>query len=199
MISSVAAIVGYAGLYGLLHSLLASDWAKSIGRRAFGVGTDRWYRLAFNIVAGVLLLPGSALLLKLPDRVLYEFAPPWNWLALLGQAGAFAGMTYGAWLTDAWHFLGLRQIGGRVETGVGGRLVIAGPYRLVRHPIYTFGLIFMWLAPRMTVNLFALFATFTVYMVVGTIFEERRLVREHGEDYREYRRRVPRLFPGPRV
>jgi methanethiol S-methyltransferase len=198
VIGSVAAILGYASFYGLLHSLLASERAKALARRAFGPAADHWYRLAFNVLAGAALVPGSALLLWLPDSPLYEFASPWRWLALLGQAGALAGMVYAVWLTGAWHFLGLRQIAG--GTGdASGRLVLAGLYRVVRHPIYTLGLVVMWLTPRMTVNVFALFAAFTVYIVIGTFFEERRLVREHGENYREDRRRVPRLIPRPRA
>jgi protein-S-isoprenylcysteine O-methyltransferase Ste14 len=195
VIVSIAAIVVYAGLYGLLHSLLASDRAKRIAREALGPAADRWYRLAYNVEAGLLLLPGSALLVVLPDSLLYEFASPWRWLAMLAQASALVGMAYGVWLTDPWHFLGLRQIAGRAGNADSGRLVVAGPYRVVRHPLYTLGLILMWLTPRMSVNLFALFAAFTVYIVVGTLFEERRLVREYGDAYREYRRRVPRLIP----
>jgi protein-S-isoprenylcysteine O-methyltransferase Ste14 len=35
----------------------------------------------------------------------------------------------------------------------------------------------------------------SVYLYVGTFFEERRLVREFGDDYRAYQRQVPRLIP----
>jgi protein-S-isoprenylcysteine O-methyltransferase Ste14 len=70
-------------------------------------------------------------------------------------------------------------------------------YRWVRHPLYFWGLVFIWLMPQMTVNRLALFAVFSVYLYVGTFFEERRLVEEFGDDYREYQRRVPRLIPAP--
>ena len=37
------------------------------------------------------------------------------------------------------------------------------------------------------------------YFYIGTFFEERRLVRTFGEEYRAYQRRVPRFLPRPRL
>ena len=36
----------------------------------------------------------------------------------------------------------------------------------------------------------------TAYFVIGAILEERKLVAEFGEEYREYQKRVPMLVPG---
>ena len=47
----------------------------------------------------------------------------------------------------------------------------------------------------MTVNRVALFGALSIYLYVGTFFEERRLVAEFGDDYGEYQRQVPRLIP----
>jgi protein-S-isoprenylcysteine O-methyltransferase Ste14 len=53
----------------------------------------------------------------------------------------------------------------------------------------------IWLTPQMTVNRLTLFVVLSIYLYVGTFFEERRLVAEFGDDYREYQRQVPRLIP----
>jgi protein-S-isoprenylcysteine O-methyltransferase Ste14 len=198
MITSVVAIIGYAALYGVVHSWLASERMKDSTRRAFGPTTDRWYRVAYNVLAGVTLLPLLPMLVWLPDRVLYTFPPPWLWLALLGQLVALVGIAYGLWLTNIWHFLGLCQL---LDLPDDGRLnckpplVIFGLYRWVRHPLYFWGLVFIWLTPQMTVNRVALFAVLSVYLYVGTFFEEQRLVEEFGDAYRAYQRQVPRLLP----
>ncbi len=100
MITSVVIIRGYTALYSLVHSWLASQRMKDWTRQTLGPTTDRWYRLAYNSLAGLTLLPLLALLALLPDRDLYTLPPPWLWLALLGQLIAVAGILYGLWQTN---------------------------------------------------------------------------------------------------
>lgn len=200
MATSIIVIVGYAALYAVVHSWLASQRMKNWTRRTFGPSTDRWYRLAYNLVGGVTLLPLLPMLAWLPDSILYTLPSPWLWLALLGQLIAAVGIAYGLWLTNIWHFLGVCQLLGMPEDGrlnCRPPLVVSGMYRWVRHPLYFWGLVFIWLTPQMTVNRLALFATLSVYLYVGTFFEERRLVAEFGDAYRAYQRQVPRLIPTP--
>ena len=77
------------------------------------------------------------------------------------------------------------------------RLVTSGPYRWVRHPLYSTTIVVMWLWPAMTVNLAAFFAASTAYFYLGSIPEEQKLVEEFGEAYRRYQQAVPRLIPRP--
>lgn len=77
-------------------------------------------------------------------------------------------------------------------------MVTNGVNRWVRHPLYTAGLVFIWLIPIMTSNLLALNLGLTVYLILGAIYEQRKLVREFGEQYIRYQERVPMLIPGLR-
>jgi protein-S-isoprenylcysteine O-methyltransferase Ste14 len=195
---SVALMVVLALLYGVVHSWLANQGVKNWARGAFGPRSDRWYRLAYNAISVMALGPLALLLLAIPDHILYTLPSPWLWLAVSAQMVALAGAAYCASLTDGLHFLGLRQMA-QPEPGACTRriLVLAGPYRWVRHPIYLFGLIFMWLTPQMTVNRLALFTVLSLYIYVATQFEERRLAQEFGAAYLLYQQCVPRLVPTP--
>lgn len=181
-------------VYGLLHSLLASARVKGWAQARLGPVAGRWYRLAYNLFALLAGLPILALYATLPDQPLYRIPLPWVGLTLLGQMAGVLIIGIGLLQVDPWHFLGLRQLlepGGSAETP----LVIAGLYRWVRHPLYTGALIFIWLFPRMSVNLLTLFIWATLYLYVGAKFEETRLVRAYGQTYREYQQRVPMLIP----
>jgi protein-S-isoprenylcysteine O-methyltransferase Ste14 len=60
------------------------------------------------------------------------------------------------------------------------------------------GLPVMWLMPKMTVNLLALFVGTSLCFFVGSLHEEQLLTRQFGSQYEKYRRRVPRIVPGIR-
>ncbi len=185
------------GIYGLVHSVLASLPAKELARRWFGPGADRVYRLAYNIFAIASLLPVFALIPILPDRTLYTIPLPWNILTLLGQALAAVLLVVGLLHTGVWSFIGVRQLSGAADPEE-DQLVVKGLYRWVRHPLYTAGLLFIWLAPLMSVNLLAMNLGLSLYLVIGAYFEERRLVRIFGPAYAVYQRETPMLIPGMR-
>jgi protein-S-isoprenylcysteine O-methyltransferase Ste14 len=71
-----------------------------------------------------------------------------------------------------------------------------GLYHYVRHPLYTFSLLILWLSPTMTLNSFIVYLALTIYILIGIVFEERKLLREFGEEYANYRSITPMLIPG---
>jgi protein-S-isoprenylcysteine O-methyltransferase Ste14 len=181
-------------VWGFVHSLLATFGTKARMRQWFGAGADRWYRLAYNLVGILTFLPILGLVGLYPGETLYVIPTPWSFLALAGQLLAVVALIIGLQQTGVWTFLGIKQLlvnQGHNET----RMVTDGLYRWVRHPLYTAGLVFIWLTPLMTVNLLVLNLGLTLYLVVGAIYEERKLVREFGEQYVRYQEKVPMLIP----
>jgi protein-S-isoprenylcysteine O-methyltransferase Ste14 len=141
----------------------------------------------------VSLLPTAWLLLVLPDRNLYTIPPPWAVLLLIGQLLALLALVIGMLQTGLLAFLGLSQLWSTQSGGT--ELVSRGLYRFVRHPLYTAGLAFIWLSPRMTVNRLTLTVAATLYILLGATFEERKLRREYGEAYVRYAAVTPMLIP----
>jgi len=186
-----------AGLaYGVIHSILASHQAKALARQWLGHYGNRYYRLFFNGMAVITLLPVMALVPLLPDWQIYAIATPFVLLTSVLQAGAVFGLLWSVWQTGALDFLGIRQLFGQHADETQARLVKSGLYRYVRHPIYFFGLVFMWLSPVMSWNLLALYVSFSAYLLIGTVFEERKLLEEFGPEYAEYRSKTPMILPG---
>ena len=65
----------------------------------------------------------------------------------------------------------------------------------MRHPLYTAGLVLIWLTPVMTSGVLGLNLALSLYIAIGYRLEERRLVAEFGVAYLDYQARVPALFP----
>jgi len=76
-------------------------------------------------------------------------------------------------------------------------LVLRGPYRLVRHPVYLGEIVagFGILLTRPHLLTLALLVVFIAFQYWRTVFEERALATAFPSEYPAYRVRVPRLFP----
>ena len=185
-------LVFASAVWGLVHSLTASMKFKEAVFRVFSIRSRNWYRLFYNLFSTITFLPLLVLTVTLPDKSLYEIPEPWVDFTLILQLLAAIVLLIGIWQTDLWSFLGIRQImGGSTES----RIVTGGLYRFVRHPLYTAGLVFIWLTPVMTVNRLVLYLSLTVYIIIGAYFEERKLRREYGKEYENYQTRTPMLIP----
>ncbi len=116
-----------------------------------------------------------------------------NALMLLGFAIVFAA----SFMVSHWDLFGLRQTWARFRARryepIGFRVV--GLYRLVRHPLMLGFLIAFWATPTMTQGHLLFSALVTGYIFVGLWFEERTLIGELGEHYRQYKRHVPSVVP----
>lgn len=183
-------------LYGFVHSVLAALKTKALARQWFGKDTDRGYRLFFNLFGFFSFLPVLALPPSLPDTVLYRIPTPWSFLAMAGQLGAVGILLVGLLQTDTLAFMGVRQLITSPTHLKEDTLIVTGLYHWVRHPLYTAGLLFIWLTPVMTANWLALYLGVTLYIVIGARYEERKLVKAFGQEYEEYRKRTPMLIPG---
>jgi methanethiol S-methyltransferase len=100
-------------------------------------------------------------------------------------------------LIDHFDLFGLRQ----VWLYLLGRPYTPRPfstpvlYRYVRHPLYVGWFFAFWMTPTMTAaHLFFAIVTST-YILIAIQFEEHDLVREFGDTYTDYRRKVPMLVP----
>ena len=77
-----------------------------------------------------------------------------------------------------------------------GRLTTGGAFRRSRHPLNLAALPVFWATPRMTTRRLAFNLAATLYLLLGSLHEERRLLRAYGERYEAYRRSgVPFFFP----
>lgn len=185
-------------LYGVIHSILAANGVKRLAARWVGDDAYRkYYRLFYSVMGGITLLPVLVLMILLPDRVIYSIPFPLVMLTLLVQALCLIGLLMAVSSTGGVSvFIGLYQAMRPGGIPMREKFVADGLYRLTRHPIYTCSILFVWLMPVMGWNLLALNIGLTAYMIIGSIFEERKLVEQFGQTYIDYRKKTPRIIPG---
>jgi protein-S-isoprenylcysteine O-methyltransferase Ste14 len=191
-------------LWALLHSLTAARPLKRWVQRRAGKRAFRgFYRLSYNILSVLTILPLLYLLAtRIPFVLLWRLPAPFSVFFLAVQMVGLVGLVVSLLQTDVWRFAGVRQalrfIAGAEDPDPPGALVQSGAYRLVRHPLYFFSMLFIWFVPLMTLNSLIFNLLATAYFLVGALHEERRLLSEFGERYRRYREQVPAFLPWPR-
>jgi protein-S-isoprenylcysteine O-methyltransferase Ste14 len=74
-------------------------------------------------------------------------------------------------------------------------LAIRGAYRWLRHPLYFFSLVMIWSCPDLTSDRLLFNSMWSAWIVFATILEERDLVLDFGDQYREYQAKVPMIIP----
>jgi protein-S-isoprenylcysteine O-methyltransferase Ste14 len=184
-----------------LGYFLSHSWFASLGVKRWVVthlpSLMPWYRLSFNGLAVLLLIPPLALMWHLRTDPLWEWQGIGAWfvhglslLALIGFLGTLR-------IYDAKEFLGLRQLRmGSQDVRDQERLRISPLHRYIRHPWYGLGLVLVWTQEMDPARLLSA-VLISLYLIIGSRIEERKLLVYHGDVYREYRRLVPGLIPIP--
>lgn len=202
LISMTGLIVSFL-VWATFHSITAAQWFKDgilqlMGERAY----QGFYRLIYSVVSLVTLMPVLYFYWQLPDQPLYAVPAPFSWLMVGLQLVGFVGLTLSVLQSGALAFVGIQQaadyVSGRdigKQSGLGEVLVVHGLYRWMRHPLYTFSTLLLWATPLMSRNNLILIVLITAYFVIGSFIEERRLERDFGQAYTEYRHTAARFIP----
>ncbi len=137
-----------------------------------------------------------------PDIIIYDLPGPFDIIILILQFLSLAGLLWSFKYFSGKEFLGIKQVERYLnnnylidELDEKLTLKISGPYKFSRHPVYLFSILFLLFRPIMDLFYVTVFICALAYFYVGSIYEERKLVENFGEIYREYQNQVPRIFP----
>jgi protein-S-isoprenylcysteine O-methyltransferase Ste14 len=180
--------------YFILHSLLADSSVKAWIHGRYP-GLMPGYRLAFNVIALLTLLPVLWLVYRPDGDWLWQWRGIMGWIANGLALIALLCFFISTREYDMGEFLGLNPWRGR-----GGAespaFTLSYFHRHVRHPWYCFGLVLVW-THDMNAALLVSAVAITFYIIVGSRLEERKLIVQYGEKYKRYMQRVPGLMPVP--
>lgn len=157
---------------------------------------EKYHGAVFTLASAVFLLLLVVLWQK-SNHTLYAAEGALRWLFRAVFVVSAAGFYWGIRSLGRFDAYGLLPIlkGGQVSTSTSSHLTISGPYRWVRHPLYLFCMLMIWSCPDFTADRLLFNLLWSSWIVVGTFLEERDLVAQFGDDYRDYQTNVPMLIP----
>lgn len=191
---SVAVDVGLLGLFAVQHSVMARKWFKDAWTQIIPKPLERSTYVLLSSLALILLFWQWRPL----GGVVWSVENPVGVFVLHALFGfGWSLVLISTFLINHFDLFGLRQVwlyllGREYEPLRFGTPVV---YRVVRHPLYVGWFFAFWMTPTMTLAHLLFAIATTAYILIAIQFEERDLVREHGESYEDYRRSVPMLVP----
>jgi len=169
---------------------------KSFRGRSTGLIPPHYRNAVFTVTSGVVLLTVIVLwqesgppLVSLPTVLRWALRALWF--------VSVAGFLWGSRALRYFDPYGIKPIRSHLY-GTELRTMpfaVRGPYRWVRHPLYFFVVLMIWSYPDVTADRLLFNVLWTAWIVVGAVLEERDMVAEFGDVYRDYQRKVPMLIP----
>jgi protein-S-isoprenylcysteine O-methyltransferase Ste14 len=184
------------GLFVVQHSGMARPAFKRWWTRYVPAPIERSTYVLFSSLVLILMYWQWR---TLPQSIWQVDSEPARWaLYALAALGWLLVLT-GTFVINHFDLFGLRQVWSYARRRGPEReapFVTRAYYRIVRHPLMLGFLIAFWSTPTMSLG-HLLFAVMTTgYILVAVKFlEERDLVAQYGETYRDYQRDVPMLVP----
>ena len=202
LVLEVFAIVIIFFLFASSHSFLAAFDVKR--RIAEKIGSKiAFYRLFYNIIS-ILTFIAVYYISPKPRLIIYDLQFPFDMIIFAIQILGVIGLFWSGSYIDLKEFLGINQIRRYIngtysvnDVDEYHQLVIKGPFKLSRHPIYFFSIIILGFRPTMDLFYLVFFVCILFYFYIGSIYEEKSLEKRFGEQYLNYKSQVPRLIPNP--
>jgi len=183
-------------LWCSLHSLLISSFFLA---RMRGLWQEKiaYYRLTYNAFSLFTLIPVVFYQQLLAEKIIFSWSGSWLVLKFGMYLASFILFYAGYRVFDLRYVLGIKQIDemrqGRNTEPM--EFNTTGILEYVRHPWYSVAILLVWaFGPISDVSLVSKIIL-TAYIIIGTFLEENKLIRELGEPYLEYRKRVPMFIP----
>lgn len=181
--------------YGFAHSLLASIRCKTWFHA-------RWpqlmyaYRAAFNLLAMILLIPILVYEKTINGISLWAWSGSSKTMMFLLMGCALGGFIWSLRYYNMRYFIGIQQWRNRHDETDSDMFTISPFHRFVRHPWYSLALLVLWTRDIESTTLVSNLVI-SGYFIIGAALEEKKLVTQFGDRYRNYQSQVPVLIPLP--
>lgn len=183
----------YCTLHSFLISIKFTDYLSRILKNYYA-----FFRIFYNIISLFLLIILIRYTNSLGTDFTFTLSSPLTIARYILTAGALIVFFWAFFFDyDSLSFFGIRQImeyGKEKKAKSDEEIKRNGLLGIVRHPMYFALIIFLLVNINSDVDLIVNLLLI-IYVIIGTILEEKKLVLQFGDAYKNYQKEVPILFP----
>jgi methanethiol S-methyltransferase len=184
---------GYCFLHSFLISVSFTKYTSNLLKNYYA-----FYRLFYVLFSFFLLIPLINYTAQIDKTIIISYVFPWSIIRYIFIYGSLLIFFWAFFFDyDALSFFGIRQIinfGEGKEVNPSTDIKKGGLLGIVRHPMYLALIIYLWCQTFRIADI-VVNTVLTIYVIIGTILEEKKLVLEFGDAYVEYQHEVPMLIP----
>ena len=184
---------GYVSLHSFLISIRFTNLMTRLLKNYYA-----FYRLFYILISLILIIPLINYTSQLDDKVIITYESPVSIVRYILISFSLLIFFWAFFFNyDSLSFFGIRQImnfGKVKKINPSEEIKRNGLLGIIRHPMYLALIIYLWCQTFRVIDI-VINTLLTIYVIIGTILEERKLVLEFGEAYNKYKREVPMIIP----
>ena len=184
---------GLSLLFFLQHSILVR---KSVKQSLSNLIPDEFYSVFYSNTSAAALIIMTVFWQAVPQTIAAADGV-YYWMLRVLFIISIAGFYWGVKSLGSFDPFGTKKIRYLIYKKELKPLpmTVKGAYRWIRHPLYFFMTLMIWSYPELTIDRMLFNAAFTIWIIIGTMMEERDLVSCFGDQYRKYQAKVPMIIP----
>jgi methanethiol S-methyltransferase len=180
---------GYCLLHSFLISIRFTDLMTRLLKNYYA-----FYRIFFVFISVVLIIPLINHTNQLDNNMIITYGPLLNVIRYILISGSLLMFSWAFFFNyDSLSFFGIRQIlnfGKINKANPSEEIKRNGLLGVIRHPMYLSLIIYLW-CQIFTVSDIIVNIVLTIYIIIATRLEEKKLVLEVGDAYVKYQQEVP--------
>ena len=185
--------VGYCLLHSFLISIRFTDLMTYLLKKYYA-----FYRIFYVSISLALLIPLIDYTAELDNKVIITYEPPLNIVRYVLMSGSLLMFFWAFFFDyDSLSFFGIRQalnFGKIKKINPSEDVKKNGLLGIIRHPMYLAVMIILW-CQIFTMSDIIVSTILTIYIIIATRLEEKKLVSEFGDAYVNYQQQVPMFIP----
>jgi len=185
--------IGYCALHSYLISIGFTNLMTRILKNYYA-----FYRFFYILISLILLIPLINFTAQSDTRIIYTYGYPLSIVRYILISSALLMFFWAFFFNyDSLSFFGIRQIlnfGRKKKENPSGSIRRNGLLGILRHPMYFALILYLWCQTFRVMDI-VINIVLTIYIIIGTMLEEKKLILEFGDTYIKYQQEVPMLIP----